>query len=226
KHLRELVRAAREHEDGVDGCLVLRVERLLRDGDHDDPRTRRRGAYALCDVYRRHLALQQRIDHDDVGLLGRDLCDRGVGLALNARNFDFLLAGQYRLKVRSDLWQVCDEKNAFHSVASLVERARQSPAEAMTATTAATAMNDRPMRNVMPCQYQSGYSRTRLLVAGSKRKLPCGKKTSWKKRKACWNASAAIRQRAKATTPAATAPSRTRRSIAPALCARARCRRM
>src|SRR6185503_12231158 len=184
------------------------------------------GSDPLRDVHRGDLALQQRVDHDDVRLLGRDLRDRGVGLALDACHFDFLLAGKHRLKVLRDLWQVFDKKNAFHSVASLVERARRSPTEAATATTAATAMNDRPMRNVMPCQYQSGYSRTRLLVAGSNRKLPCGKKTSWKRRKACSNVRAAIRPRAATTTPAVTAPSRTSRNISSALCARARCRRM
>src|SRR5438445_482068 len=135
---------------------------------------------ALGDIQRDRevlLAAQESVEHHDVRLLGRDLRDRCRRVALDARDLDLFLAGQHRLKVLRDLRKVFDEKNAFHAEASLVERARPSPMEAATATAEATARNDRPIRNVMPCQYQSGYSRTRLLVAGSNKKLPCGKNT-------------------------------------------------
>src|SRR5437762_1337277 len=170
----------RSTNERVDGRLGLGIEPLLRDRDHDDPRAGRRRTDALGDVQRDRevlLAAEESVEHHDVRLLGRDLSDRGRRVALNAGDLDLLLARQHRLKVLRDLRKVFDEKNALHAEASLVERARRSPMEAASAAAAATARNDRPIRNVMPCQYQSGYSRTRLLVAGSNKKFPCGKKT-------------------------------------------------
>src|SRR5206468_4615709 len=119
------------------------------------------------------------------------------------------------LKVLRDLGQVLGEQDSLHAAGVYFVDARRSARWAPTAASRAAAMNETATPAVMPCQYHSGYSRSRLLVAGSKRKLPWGKKTSWKSRNSGSKAKVAATP-ITATIPAATSePARTRRRAVP-----------
>src|SRR5919204_3188729 len=172
----ELVHAARKHEHRIDRVFGLRLDRPLRDGDDHDARAARDLADLFRDVKAGDLALQERVDHHDVRLLGRHLRDRGLGLRLHARELDLVLARKHLLKMLRDLGQVLYEEDSFHrgEFRSLRRASRNTDSAARAR---AAARNEAPTRSVMPSQYQSGYKRTMLLVAGSKRKLPCGKNT-------------------------------------------------
>src|SRR5438445_345901 len=152
----------------------------------------------------------QRISESHVRLpcpAGRPTVDRVLGLALDARDLHLLLAREHRLEVLCDLGKILDEEDALHRARSLRKASAHVPA-----TTPPTATTDPATSPVMPCQYQSGYRRMRLLDAGSKRKFPCGKNTSWKSRKSGSKATAATTPTTRTPTVAASAPSRTRRS--------------
>ena len=80
----------------------------------DDARARGRGPDALRDVEARDLALHERVDHDDVGALGRRLRDPGLGVVLHAGDLRLLLAAEQALEVLRDLREVFDEEDSFH----------------------------------------------------------------------------------------------------------------
>src|SRR5438132_521637 len=194
----------------------------LSDGDDDDPRPWRYRPDPLGEIEPGDLLLKQGIDHHHIGLLGGDARHRGVRVLFRADELGFLLAREHLLQVLRDLRQVLDEQDSFHAARVYVAARPRAMFEA-AAPMSASPMNDTPTPAVMPCQYHSGYRRNRLLVAGSKRKFPCGKKISWKRRNSGSNASAAAMPTIRTIPAAARLASRT--SIVALRCPRARVRR-
>src|SRR5207253_234828 len=143
ERVRELDRAARQDEHGVDALIRLGIDRSLRDGDDDDPRPWRYRPDPLGEIEPGDLPLKQGIDHHHIGLLGGDARHRGVRVLFRADELGFLLAREHLLQVLRDLRQVLDEQDSFHAARVYVAARPRAMFEA-AAPVSASPMNDTP----------------------------------------------------------------------------------